>query len=192
MKFFGDLGFLDSSKTDPGSSSLAAQGPELVADGPRLQDPPAPPGGASPSEGSDDSDHYAAAVRHYLRGELDEALEDLEKARAAGRDLAEVYTGLAQIHLDRKQFSEAAGHYVELLAIDPDNSAAQFNAGLALQATEKYEDAKTSFQTAIGLDPELADAYLGLAGCFLKLDDAEGAKAAYESYLKSLLSKLAF
>ena len=185
MKFFGDLGFLDTSKTDPGSSTPTAQGPELVANSSGRQDLPATPAGSPPSAGSNGTDHYAAAVRHYLKGELDEALEDLEKARAAGKGLAEVYTALAQIYLDRKKFSEAAEYYVELLAIEPDNSAAQFNAGLALQATEKYQEAKTSFETAINLDPELADAYLGLAGCCLKLEDPEGAKTAYESYLKS-------
>ena len=164
MKFFGDLGFLDTSKTDPGSAAPAGDGPELVADSPQQQDFPPPLTSVSPSADSSGADHYAAAVRHYLKGELDEALEDLEKAREAGKEPTEVYTALAQIYLDRKKFSKAAEHYVQLLAIEPDNSAAQFNAGLALQATEKYEEAQSSFQTAIDLDPELADAYLGLAG----------------------------
>jgi len=77
MKFFGDLGFLDTSKTDPGSSTPAGDGPELVADGSRRQDPPPasePPSVGSNGAGSNGADssgansngtnHYAAAGRH--------------------------------------------------------------------------------------------------------------------------------
>ena len=68
MKFFGDLGFLDTSKTDPGSAAPAGDGPELVADSPQRQDLPPPLTSVSPSadsSGADSSgtDHYAAAVR---------------------------------------------------------------------------------------------------------------------------------
>ena len=56
MKFFGDLGFLDTSKTDPGSAAPAGDGPELVADTPERQDPPPPPTSEPPSASSNGAD----------------------------------------------------------------------------------------------------------------------------------------
>ena len=198
MKFFGELGFLEANKTneDPATESVANPAPELVEEtkigvdimenlGGSLsaaQEEEAP-SVAEASTASVDP-HYAAAVRCYLRGELDEALENLQKVKAEGKDLGEVYTAMAQIYLDRKEFAQAAEHYAELLKLEPENATAQFNAGLSLQATENYEGAQRAFQSAIQLDGELVDAYLGVAGCCLKLNDPQGAKAAYEAYLK--------
>ncbi len=201
MKFFGELGFLEANKTNenPATEPVANPAPELVEEtkigvdimenlggslsAAREEEAPSVAEAPTASTASVDP-HYAAAVRCYLRGELDEALENLQKVKADGKDLGEVYTAMAQIYLDRKEFAQAAEYYAELLKLEPENATAQFNAGLSLQATENYEAAQRAFQTAIQLDGELVDAYLGVAGCCLKLNDPPGAKAAYEAYLK--------
>ena len=162
MKFFGELGFLEANKTnqDPAAESAANPAPELVEETKIGIDIMEDLGGSPPTgekeevpvpsvvEASPPSvdPHYAAAVRCYLRGELDEALENLRKVKAAGKDLGEVYTAMAQIYLDRKEFAQAAEYYAELLKLEPENATAQFNAGLSLQATEDYEAPDARFR----------------------------------------------
>jgi tetratricopeptide (TPR) repeat protein len=184
MKIFGDLNFLDRGDEPAAPPEESLPSPQLV----ESDSPGASPDGFDLSdelEGSEPgADHYAAAVRFYLRGQLDEALAELEHARSAGEDLAEVYTAMAQIYLERKDFVRAIESYREFLAIDPNNGAAQFNLGLALEATEQYEEARHAFQAAIQFSPDLTESYLGLAGTCLKLNDSEGAREAYQAYLK--------
>ena len=130
MKFFGELGFLEANKTNQDSSTESAvnPAPERIEDTPIGLDivenlgESLPPGGieealaaaegrpapveegAAPAEErtAPADQQYAAAVRCYLRGELDEALEKLRSVQAEGKDLGEVYTAMAQIYLDCK------------------------------------------------------------------------------------------
>ena len=178
MRLFGD--FLDTKDKNDSKENGADQSVSVEEERPNVR-----PEKRAPTNGSAVADPYAAAVRHYLRGQLDEALEHLERARENGKDLTEVYTVMAQIYLERADFAKAAEFYGELLELEPENAAAQFNAGFALQACEKFEEAKAAFRAAAELDAELGEAHLGVAGCCLKLEDHEGAKAAYEAYLEN-------
>ncbi len=180
MRILGDLNFLDR-----GESRKDAAEPEQLEQPlmPDLSD--SPPPDLSDEEDEGGADHYAAAVRAYLRGDFDAALEELHAAKAAGEDLAEVCTAVAQIYLERREFEQAVDSYQELLALDPNNPAAQFNYGLALEALERYQEARVAFQAAVNQAPDLTEAWLGLGGACLKCGDAAGAREAYETYLRS-------
>ena len=180
MRLFGD--FLDTKNNDSKENG-ADHSVSVEEERPNVRQEKRQKG--APTNGSAVADPYAAAVRHYLRGQPDEALEYLEKARENGEDLIAVYTVMAQIYLERTDFVKAAEFYGELLELEPENAAAQFNAGFALQACEKFEEAKAAFRAAAELDAELGEAHLGVAGCCLRLEDHEGAKAAYEAYLEN-------
>ena len=82
------------------------------------------------SNGQGASEYFATAVALHMQGQAEEALGYLEKARKGGENLAEIYSAMAQIYLERKQYAEAAKAYRDLLAVDPDNAAAEFNLAL--------------------------------------------------------------
>ena len=133
MRLFGD--FLDTKENDSKENG-AEPSLRIEEEQPNVRTEKKRQTGQK--NGSAAADPYAAAVRHYLRGQLDEALEYLEKARQTGTDLIEVYTVTAQIYLERTDFAKAAEFYGKLLELEPENAAAQFNAGFALQACEKF------------------------------------------------------
>ena len=193
MKIFGDLRAAHTAEQEaapdpPGTESRrSAANVNEQAPAPRLVEDFAEPSNnhqPAADEVSAATQHYASAVRFYLRGQLDQALEELLKAREAGEDMAEVSTAMAQIYLEAGDFEKAAEAYRELVSLDTANGAAQFNLGLALEAIGRYEEARDAFAAAVEHDRELSDAYLGLAGASLNLKDLEGAKRAYHAYLK--------
>ena len=87
MRLFGD--FLDTKGSDSKENG-ADQSVSVEEERPNVKQEKRQKG--APTNGSAVADPYAAAVRHYLRGQLDEALEHLERARENGKDLTEVYT----------------------------------------------------------------------------------------------------
>src|SRR2546422_7384076 len=95
----------------------------------------------SGSNGHGASEHFATAVALHMQGKPEEALSYLDKARKGGENLAEIYSAMAQIYLERKQYVEAAKAYRDLLAVDPDNTAAEFNLALCYEALGSYPEA---------------------------------------------------
>src|ERR1051325_1063902 len=57
---------------------------------------------------------FAPAGALHMQGKPEEALINLEKARKGGENLAEIYSAMAQIYLERKQHAEAAKAYRDL------------------------------------------------------------------------------
>ena len=193
MNIFGDLQKGNPAEQEPVPDELGAEAQRAESNGdsraaaPRLVEDfaePSEPSQAAREDVSEATQHYAAAVRYYLRGQLDQALEELLKAREAGEDMAEVNSAMAQIYLEGRDFEKASEAYGELVSLDPTNGAAQFNLGLALEAIGRYEGARDAFAAAVQHERELGDAYLGLAGACLKLKDLAGAKQAYHAYLQ--------
>ncbi len=117
MKIFGDLrAHTVEQEAVPGRPGTEARrseaneqapAPRLVEDFAELSNNSQP----AVDEVSAGTQHYASAVRFYLRGQLDQALEELLKAREAGEDMAEVSTAMAQIYLEGRDFEKAAEAY---------------------------------------------------------------------------------
>ena len=191
MKILGDINIASKPEgdvkdqvevhTDDDKTAQRAPAPQLVED---LAETMTGGQVCSYEEVSAGTEHYAAAVRYYLKGELDEALDQLLQARDAGEDTAEIPTAMAQIYIESRDFEKAAEAYAELVSIDSTNGAARFNLGLALEAVEKFDEAREAFRGALEHEPDLVDAYLGLAGCSIKTKDLKGAAQAYLDYLE--------
>jgi tetratricopeptide (TPR) repeat protein len=130
------------------------------------------------------NEHLAAAVALHVQGQGEVALPHLEQARQAGKNLVEVCSAIAQIHLEHSRYAEAAEAYQELLSHDPDNVAAAFNLALCYEATGAHREAARSFERVLGQAPEMLAARLGLAAAFSRLGEMEAARSAYHECLK--------
>jgi tetratricopeptide (TPR) repeat protein len=64
--------------------------------------------------------------------------------------------------------------------IEPKNSAAHFNLGLALYNGGRYSEAIEAYKAVIDLKPNLAGAHYNLALAYVAIHDKEGVRREYE------------
>ncbi len=132
----------------------------------------------------------------------DKKYEDAEaaykKAIELKPDFAEAYNGLANLYNAEKKFdlaAEASKKAMELStaaggaagaagAAAAGNAAAVFNQGVILWNAQKFAEARTQFEQAVKLDPNMADAHYWLGMALLNAGDMAGAKPKFETYLK--------
>ncbi len=101
----------------------------------------------------------------------DEAIAAYEKAIAASTgDLKDRFRSqLGKLLINQQQFDKAAVVYDSLLAVNPDNAANQYNAGVSLKQVKKYKEAAAHLEKAVQLKPDFSNAYQELAGCYNEL-----------------------
>ena len=122
------------------------------------------------------------AVRMHLAGKTQEAVDALNRAAVAGRDLAEVYAALGQIHFEAGRPVPAAEAFCRLAAAEPHHRAACYNQGVCLERAGRIEEAMNCFTASIDKDPDTR-AYLGLAVCHLRLGKHGEALRLFERVL---------
>jgi len=127
-----------------------------------------------------------------------EAEAAYKKAIEIKADFAEAYNGLANLYNTQKKFDQAAEmskKAMELAAASggaagagaatpAGNAANVFNQGVILWNAQKFAEAKTQFEAAVKLDPNLAEAHYWLGMATLNSGDMAGAKPKFETYLK--------
>lgn len=101
-----------------------------------------------------------------VQGDLDKGIEWLEQAREARPKHVPTLLNLAIAYHTRGRLRLAADIYREATEIDPDNPILHLNLGLVRAEQRLSDDAELSFKTALGLNPELVQAYAELAALY--------------------------
>jgi tetratricopeptide (TPR) repeat protein len=126
----------------------------------------------------------------------DEAEAAYKKAIELKPDFGEAYNGLANLYNAEKKFdqaAEASKKAMELSSAAPGaggaaggggNASAVFNQGVILWNAGKIPEAKTQFEEAVKLDPNMAEAQYWLGMALVNGGDTAGAKSKFETYLK--------
>jgi tetratricopeptide (TPR) repeat protein len=130
----------------------------------------------------------------------DEAEAAYKKAIELKPDFADAYNGLANLYNSAKKFdlaAEASKKAMELATAAPAGAAGAaggaaptasassvFNQGVILWNAGKIPEAKTQFEQAVKLDPNMADAQYWLGMALVNGGDTAGAKPKFEAYLK--------
>jgi tetratricopeptide (TPR) repeat protein len=68
--------------------------------------------------------------------------------------------------------------------MQPENSLAHYNLGVALMGMERPDDAVIEYNRAIKIDPNYANAYYALGMIYQAKGDQQDAVASYEKYVK--------
>jgi protein O-GlcNAc transferase len=103
---------------------------------------------------------------------LEEALEALGTSSEFDPRVSSVR---AEIEFALGRFEDAALNYFAVTMADPDNADLQQNLALCLACCERWDLAAEAFERVLRLEPERADARLGLGSCLLHLHRAEEA-----------------
>jgi tetratricopeptide (TPR) repeat protein len=117
-----------------------------------------------------------------LHVEYDAALATFEQAlnREPTNSLARINIGY--ICLKQRRFAEAIEHLSKAIRLDNDKKAtlyAHYYLGLVFLAREVYDDAQTFLEKAIGLGPNLIEAYYELGRARWFAGDRDGARQAW-------------
>lgn len=118
-----------------------------------------------------------------LHEEYDDALASFSKVltKEPSNSLARVNVGF--ICLKKRIFGEAIEHLSKAIRLDNDKKAtlyAHFYLGLVYLQREMYEDAETFFEKALGLGPNLIEAYYALGRTRWFAGDRERARRTWE------------
>jgi tetratricopeptide (TPR) repeat protein len=106
----------------------------------------------------------------YLKGQMDKALSQFQKAVRLRPDAAEAYDHLGITYYGKGQVDEAIPHFQEALRLKPDYADAHYNLGVLFYQQGRTNDAIRQFQETIRWQPDHAEAHhnlgvmLGLIG----------------------------
>lgn len=106
---------------------------------------------------------------------LDLAAEAYQKTLTLSPGSAEAHHNLGTVYLQREKIAEARQQFEEAVKLDPNDPKSHYMLGtIYLQdnpasAPDSAQRAQAEFQTALTLDANLAEAYIGLAQVYLSM-----------------------
>ena len=130
--------------------------------------------------------HVQLGVGYLQQGNLEVALEKLQKALDAKSDYAPAHSAIAVVYERLLKFDEADDHYREAIALDPEDGGAYNNYGVFLCNQGNAKEAEKYFLKAIETPryptPELA--YENAGACVRKIPDMKKSEEYLEQALK--------
>lgn len=133
--------------------------------------------------------HTNIAAVHLQKKDYEAAEAAYKRALEIAPNSAEAYNGLATIYNAQKKFDQAAEASAQAqklggAAAGGASASSVFNQGVIAWNASRIADAKKSFEEAVKLDPNLADAHYWLGMANLNEGNMPEAATAFESYLK--------
>lgn len=104
--------------------------------------------------------HFSLATLDLQRGDADQARHSFEKALQARPGYADAHVGLGKLASDGGDLDAAYEHFLQAVQADPRHARAYSNLGYVLhKAYYRLDDALNALDTALVLDPQLAEAH---------------------------------
>lgn len=117
-------------------------------------------------------------------GQLDRALDHLNKALALKPDYVDALNNLGRVYQVRGNLSRALMCYRRALDLNPRFASAFNNMGTVLHARGQLQEAVDNYHQAVTVDPSFSAAYNNLGAALLKLGRTDQAKAILEGALE--------
>ena len=123
-----------------------------------------------------------------MDGDLDKALEYLDKAEQAEPRLPGLHLQLGQTYLRMRRNEEAVRAFERALDIDGDNALAHEGLATALTRLHRYDDAADHALSAVELVHDMPRAHLRLGVTLTRLELYEQAVEAFETCMRPLIN----
>ncbi|MDA8760805.1 tetratricopeptide repeat protein, partial [Amylibacter sp.] len=118
--------------------------------------------------------------------QLEQRLNDANKALAIKPDYAEAYYKIGNAFKDQHKLKEAIKAYKKALSIKPDYANAYNNMGNVFKEQNKLEEAIKAYKMALSIQPDYANAYNNMGTA---LQEQNKLEEAIEAYNKALAIK---
>jgi protein O-mannosyl-transferase len=106
--------------------------------------------------------HRNLGFTYYMKGQMDEALSQFQKAVLLEPDAAEAYDHLGITFFNKGQLDEAIRQFGKALRLNPDYADAHYNLGVLFYQQGRTDHASRQFQETIRLKPDHAEAHQNL------------------------------
>jgi tetratricopeptide (TPR) repeat protein len=115
------------------------------------------------------------AIERLKNGEFEKGIRLLELLLRLDSECVEVLYNLGMALSETGRQSEALVHLNRAVDILPTHNNARNAIGVALSRQQKHHEAIAIFEQVVRVDPQHLWGHRNLAGCLLKLGDADGA-----------------
>jgi tetratricopeptide (TPR) repeat protein/tRNA A-37 threonylcarbamoyl transferase component Bud32 len=133
-----------------------------------------------------DTGEVGEARTHLIKGDelreagrMEEALQEYEQAAELDPQLVDAYVRAGELlmyDMEHDLLGEALAVFERGLEANPDDVLLHIKAGETLAFMGEWPGAAEHFQRAIDLAPEFAIGHAGLAHCFFRMEDLDGAR----------------
>jgi tetratricopeptide (TPR) repeat protein len=128
--------------------------------------------------------HYNLAIALFHKGQIDEAMSQLQEAIRLKLDYADAHYNLGIALLQKGQTDEAIGQFWEAIRLKPDYADAHNNLGIALGMKGQTDEAISQFQQAIRLKPDFADTHINLGVALARKNQIDEAISQYQEAIR--------
>lgn len=126
---------------------------------------------------------YYAGYLAMLAGNLEQAVDYLEQARAIDPDYPTLYMRLGKVHLDRSDLDQARAAF-ERVKDNPElRSPAHYYLGQIAVLERRFDEAVPLLETALEANPEATEVHYPLAQAHRALGDTERAREHLEQFV---------
>ena len=124
--------------------------------------------------------YFTEAQLHQNKGELDKAIQYLNKAILQDPESSYLQLELAILYLQQKDNTRALSIVEEVIKKDPDNIKALIIYGKLKQEEKKFEASEKAYEKIISIDPKQKDIYLLLGGLYMQEDKLDSALKTFQ------------
>jgi tetratricopeptide (TPR) repeat protein len=118
------------------------------------------------------------------KGQVDEAIAQLQKALEINPNDAEAHNNLGKAFVQKGQADEAMVQYQKALEIDPSIAEARYNLGNALLRKGSVDEAMVQYQKALEINPNVAETHSNLGAALLQKGQVDEAIAQFQEALR--------
>jgi tetratricopeptide (TPR) repeat protein len=129
--------------------------------------------------------HQNLALYYGIKGRLDEARRELEKAIAIEPRNFELHNNLGIIYRQQGDLGRAIREYQFVLQLEPADAMARYNLGNVYLAQGRYDDALREYGECLRIIPEYDELHNNIGIVHMKTGRFEDALREFESALRS-------
>ncbi|WP_321531903.1 tetratricopeptide repeat protein [uncultured Desulfuromonas sp.] len=126
---------------------------------------------------------YADARLHLIDGDVDAAIEALQRAVTFDDQSPYLFAALASIHLDRGQTQQAQEYLNQALALQPHHLTSELMLADVYHAQGKTDQAVAAFRQVLDRHPDIEDVYLHISRLYLSQQAYDNAEQILRQWL---------